>query len=96
MHKVFAQIKAKKGGKRDAVKNDYAIKNKLLLVRIFDQELISIERVKTILNSSSTTIESISKNFSNIMIIKDGNVIVRKGLYLDMPVEYTQASGNNN
>jgi len=79
---------------RDAIKNEYAIKNNLKLIRIFNEEIDTEEKVNKIVNFSSTTIENMDNSFSNILIISDGKILLRKGMYSEMLVEYTQASGN--
>lgn len=67
---------------RDNIKNEYAINNKLNLIRIYSEDMTE-NNMKNLFNINSTTIESLIESFDNILLIINGNIVTRKGLYLN-------------
>lgn len=81
---------------KDFIKEKYVIDNKLTLIRLYSSEIKNDNRLDKILDSS-TTIEMFGNMFKNILLIRDGKLLLAKGKYLNSKiVEYTQASGNGN
>lgn len=80
---------------QDFTKDKYVLDNNLTLIRIHSKE-IKNDLIDSIFNSS-TTIETLSNTFENILYIREGKILLCKGLYKNSKiVEYTQVSGNGN
>ena len=65
---------------KDNIKNQYALDNNLTLIRIYADD-VTPDNIKNIFEFSSTTIENLQSVFKNILVIKDGKVILKTGLY---------------
>ena len=60
-------------------------KHNFTLIRFYSNKNISDEKLKKLFGS--TTIENIEKEFTDILIISNGSIKVRKGLYTSIEVE---------